>query len=51
MVNFRLAQSQILLYNHLKILLIYNYKTFASGRTNRNKRKLIRVDLPSYIRF
>lgn len=43
-----LAQSKILLYNHLKILLTYNYKTFTSGRTNRNKRKITRFDIPTY---
>lgn len=48
MVNFRLAVRGILNYNHLKILLTYNYKTFTSGRTNRNKRKITRVDIPSY---
>ena len=43
-----LAQRGISNYNHLQILLTYNYKTFTSGRTNRNKRKLTRVDIPSY---
>jgi len=44
----------ILDYNQLSkfsLILTYNYKTFTSGRTNRNKRKIIRVDLPSYIKF
>ena len=43
-----LAVRRILDYNHLKILITYNYKTFTSGRTNTNKRKLTRVDIPSY---
>ena len=43
-----LAVRRILDYNHLKILITYNYKTFTSGRTNNNKRKLTRVDIPSY---
>ena len=43
-----LAQSGISTYNHLKILLTYNYKTFTSGRTNKNERKLTRVDIPTY---
>ena len=47
-VKNELAQSKILFYNHLKILLTYNYKTFTSGRTNRNKRKITRVDIPTY---
>ena len=49
-MNFKinLAQSLILLYNHLQILLTYNYKTFTSGRTNRNKGKITRVDIPTY---
>ena len=43
-----LAQTLFLDDNHLEILLTYNYKTFTSGRTNRNKRKLTRVDIPNY---
>ena len=43
-----LAARGILNYNHLKILLNYKYKTFTSGRTNRHKRKVTRVDIPSY---
>ena len=43
-----LAQTLSLNDNHLEILLTYNYKTFTSGRTNRNKRKVTRVDIPSY---
>ena len=43
-----LAQTLFLDDNHLKILITYNYKTFTSGRTNNNKRKLTRVDIPSY---
>ena len=50
-VNYCFAQSKILLYNNLEILLTYNYKTFTSGRTNQNKRKIIRIDLPSYMKF
>ena len=46
-----LAVRGILNYNHLEILLTYNYKTFTSGRANQNKRKITRVDLPSYIKF
>ena len=49
-----LAETLILDYNHLSkfsLILTYNYKTFTSGRTNNNKRKIIRVDLPSYIKF
>ncbi len=42
------AQTLSLNDNHLEILLTYNYKTFTSGRTNTNKRKLTRVDIPSY---
>ncbi len=45
-----LAQRRISNYNHLQILLTYNYKTFTSGRTNNNKRKLVRLDLPSYFK-
>jgi len=47
-LGYELAQRGISNYNHLQILLTYNYKTFTSGRTNRNKRKLTRVDIPSY---
>ena len=47
-MNFSLAQTLSLNDNHLEILLTYNYKTFTSGRTNRNKRKVTRVDIPSY---
>ena len=43
----KLAQRRISNYNHLQILLTYNYKTFTLGRTNTNKRKLKRVDIPS----
>jgi len=43
-----LAVRGILNYNHLKILITYNYKTFTSGRINRNKRKITKVDIPTY---
>ena len=46
--GYELAQTLSLNDNHLEILLTYNYKTFTSGRTNRNKRKVTRVDIPSY---
>ena len=51
MSKYILAQTLFLDDNHLKILLTYNYKTFTSGRANQNKRKITRVDLPSYIKF
>ena len=31
--------------NHLKILLTYNYTIFISSISNRNKRKLMRVNI------
>jgi len=43
-----LAETRILLNNRFSIILTYNYKTFTSSRTNRNKRKLTRVDIPTY---
>ncbi len=51
MVNFRLAVRRISIYKHIReltLFLTYNYKTFTSGRINRNKRKISRVDIPTY---
>ena len=42
-VESNLAVRRILDYNHLKILITYNYKTFTSGRTNNNKKKLLEL--------
>ena len=47
-LGYELAQTLSLNDNHLEILLTYNYKTFTSGRTNRNKRKLTQVSIPTY---
>tara|TARA_B100001063_G_scaffold65605_1_gene59583 strand:+ start:694 stop:1089 length:396 start_codon:yes stop_codon:yes gene_type:complete len=49
-LGYELAQRGISNYNQLSkfsLILIYNYKTFSSVRT-KNKRKIIRVELPSY---
>ena len=35
-------------YQRTNLFLTYNYKTFTLGRINRNKRKLTRVDIPTY---
>ena len=43
-----LAETAILLNNRFTIILTYKYKKSKSGRTNRNKRKLTRVYIPSY---
>ena len=48
LANIYFAETAILLNNSFSIILTYNYKTSTSGRTNRNKRKLTRVDIPSY---
>ena len=42
-----LAQKLSLNDNHLEILLTYNYTIFISSRSNRNKRKLVRVNIPT----
>jgi len=50
-LGYELAQRRISIYNpirELTLFLTYNYKTFSSGRINRNKRKIIRVDIPTY---
>ena len=42
-----LGQTLSLNYNHLEILLTYNYTIFISSRSNRNKRKLMRINIPT----
>lgn len=51
-LGYELAETMILDYNQLHrftLSLVYNYKIFTSGRINKNKRKLTRVDIPSYV--